>query len=195
LTAILGRWSVRPASDVMTNAAFIERCSAGWSGALGASPVKPSGEQTSRGEITVRKDAMNWQMGQHSEAQHARTMPRATPYRDSSEKRVTPTSGSGSSCRESAREEARGSTRHRLPGYTLERTNSKQTTRSPGGRPAQTRAQARGGLDSRARVRSERAPRWMPKGQLPEVAVEARSELEPFCVSRPTQRRRAREAV
>lgn len=118
--------------------------------------MMPTGEKTSRGEIRVRKDAMNWKMGQHSETQQVRAMPRANPIRGHGAFHTTPQPGSGSSTCESVREEAGGSIRRRHPEQTLERTDSARVKRTQAGARA-----------PHARAQSERAPRWLPKGLVP----------------------------
>lgn len=66
---------------------------------------------------------MDWGMGRDFEAQLDRTMPQATTRGDGMTD--TAMSGSGSSANKSAWKEARGSTRRRSPGQTLEGRNLK----------------------------------------------------------------------
>lgn len=77
-----------------------------------------------RGDQVPKKDAMDWGMGRHFEAQLARTMPRATTRGDDMFDTAMP--GLGCSDSRSAWKEARGSTRRRSPEQTLEGRNPKR---------------------------------------------------------------------
>lgn len=116
-------------------------------------------------------------MGQYSEAQPSRTMPRANPRSGANDATLPP--GSGSSVRPSAGEEASADARRRQPGETLERRDSVQATRSSAtGKRDDRRLSPGASTLSGANESVERAPRWLPTGIVPEVAVEARPESD-----------------